>query len=199
MISRGRSIDAASGARMVIARHVTGWPIELVVCSPAKRAATTAKPLIEVLGCPVRYDEVMYTAEVDDLMAVTRRLPENISSVMFVGHNPSMEEFTAMLSGASPRYPTGALGTLELAVDALERHHSRMRRAHLAGHARRLDRRSDRSRELTRQLLRPRRVGETTDDEAWVVRDRDVAGRLVAPTRARRDPRGGRSWRSRRG
>ena len=36
---------------------------------------------------------------------------------MLVGHNPSMEEFTAMLGGGSPRYPTGALGTLALAVD----------------------------------------------------------------------------------
>ena len=36
---------------------------------------------------------------------------------MLVGHNPSMEEFTAMLCGESLRYPTGALGTLELDVE----------------------------------------------------------------------------------
>jgi phosphohistidine phosphatase len=103
-------------ARKVIARHVSGWQIDLVVCSPAKRATATAKPLIEVLGCTVRYDDAMYAADADDLLALARRLPEDISSVMFVGHNPSMEEFTAMLCGVSPRYPTGALGTLELAV-----------------------------------------------------------------------------------
>jgi phosphohistidine phosphatase len=104
-------------ARTLIARHVTGWTIDLMVCSPAKRATATAKPLIEVLGCPVRYDSAMYAADVDDLLALTRQLPDGSSSVMLVGHNPSMEEFTAMLSGGSPRYPTGALGTLELAVD----------------------------------------------------------------------------------
>jgi hypothetical protein len=27
-----------------------------------------------------------------------------------------MEEFTALLCGTSPRYPTGALGTLDLAI-----------------------------------------------------------------------------------
>ena len=104
-------------ARTLLARHVTGWPIDLVVCSPATRARATAKPLVEVLGCPIEYDDAMYAADVDDLLALTRRLPETASSVMLVGHNPSMEEYTALLSGASPRYPTGALGTLELAVE----------------------------------------------------------------------------------
>jgi phosphohistidine phosphatase len=88
-----------------------------VVCSPAKRAAATAKPLIGVLGCPVRYDDAMYAADATDLLVIACRLPENTSSVMFVGHNPSMEEFTALLCGSSPRYPTGALGTLERGVE----------------------------------------------------------------------------------
>jgi phosphohistidine phosphatase len=104
-------------ARKAIARHVAGWRIDLVVCSPAARAKATAKPLIEVLGCPVRYDAPMYGADADDLLVITRRLPESTSSVMFVGHNPSMEEFTALLSGSGPRYPTGALGTLELGIE----------------------------------------------------------------------------------
>jgi phosphohistidine phosphatase len=104
-------------ARKVIARHVAGWQIDLMVCSPAVRATTTAKPLIGVLGCPVRYDDMLYGADADDLLEITRRLPENTSSVIFVGHNPSMEEFTALLCGTSPRYPTGALGTLELDVE----------------------------------------------------------------------------------
>jgi phosphohistidine phosphatase len=103
--------------RKLIARHAAGWQIDLVVCSPAKRAKATAKPLIDVLGCPIRYDEAMYSADANDLLVITRRLPEITSSVMFVGHNPSMEEFTAMLCGLSPRYPTGALGTLELGVE----------------------------------------------------------------------------------
>jgi phosphohistidine phosphatase len=104
-------------ARTVIARHVAGWPIDLLVCSPAARAKATAKPLIGVLGCPVRYDDMMYSADADDLLGITRGLPEDTSSVMFVGHNPSMEEFTALLCGSSSRYPTGALGTLELGVE----------------------------------------------------------------------------------
>ena len=112
-----RSIGEGSVRRAVLAEHVADWRVDLVVCSPAKRTTATAKPLLEVLGCPVRYDDSLYAAEVDDLLALTRRLPDDIGSVMLVGHNPSMEEFTALLSGASPRYPTGALGTLLLAID----------------------------------------------------------------------------------
>jgi len=104
-------------ARRVIARHVAGWQIDLIVCSPAKRAKATAKPLLGALSCAVRYDDTLYAADADDLLVLTRRLPETTSSVMFVGHNPCMEEFTALLCGSSPRYPTGALGTLELGVE----------------------------------------------------------------------------------
>jgi phosphohistidine phosphatase len=104
-------------ARKVIARHVVGWNVDLVVCSPAKRAVATAKLVIEVLECPVHYDDAMYGADADDLLALTRHLPERVSAVMLVGHNPSMEEYTTMLCDSSPRYPTGALGTLELAVE----------------------------------------------------------------------------------
>jgi phosphohistidine phosphatase len=103
-------------ARRVIARHVTGWQIDLLVCSPAARTTATAKPLLDVLDCPVRYDDAMYGADADNLLVITRGLPENTASVLFVGHNPSMEEFTALLCGSSPRYPTGALGTLDLGV-----------------------------------------------------------------------------------
>ncbi|MDQ1432408.1 MAG: phosphohistidine phosphatase [Actinomycetota bacterium] len=104
-------------ARKVLARHVANWPVDLVVCSPAERARATAKPLLEVLDCEVRYDDTLYAAGPDDLLAITRGLPERAATVMLVGHNPSMEELTELLCGSSPRYPTGALGTLELDVE----------------------------------------------------------------------------------
>jgi phosphohistidine phosphatase len=104
-------------ARKLIARHIAGSQIDLVVCSPAARAKATAKPLIDVLACPVRYDDALYGANPDDLLEITHRLPDIASSVMLVGHNPSMEDYTALLCGVSARYPTGALGTLELGVE----------------------------------------------------------------------------------
>jgi phosphohistidine phosphatase len=104
-------------ARKLIAQHVEGWRIDLMMCSTAARAKATAKPLIKSLACPVRYEEAMYAADANDLLLITCGLPESTTSVLLVGHNPSLEEFTALLCGSSPRYPTGALGTVELGVD----------------------------------------------------------------------------------
>ena len=107
-----------TGARQLIARHVAGWRVDLVVCSTAVRARATAEPVVAALDSPVRYEDLMYTADADDLLVITRGLPEDAATAMLVGHNPTMEEFTALLCGSSPRYPTAALGTIELSVDA---------------------------------------------------------------------------------
>jgi phosphohistidine phosphatase len=104
-------------ARKLIARHVAHWHIDLLVCSTAARAKATAKPLIDSLRCPVRYDERIYAADSDTLLSIICRFPEDAASAMIVGHNPSLEELTALLCGWSPRYPTGALGTIELGVE----------------------------------------------------------------------------------
>ena len=65
----------------------------------------------------MRYDDALYGASPRELLDVVRVLPSDLRAVMFVGHNPSMEDFTELLCGDSPRYPTAALGTIELDVD----------------------------------------------------------------------------------
>jgi phosphohistidine phosphatase len=104
-------------ARKLIARHVDGWDVDLVVCSTAVRARATADPVIAALGCPVLYVSEIYDAGVGQLLDVLRTLPDDVGTAMLVGHNPGVEQLTTELCGASPRYPTGGLGTIELAVD----------------------------------------------------------------------------------
>jgi phosphohistidine phosphatase len=101
-------------ARTVVAAHVAGWPVDLVVCSTARRARQTAKPVVAVLGCRVQYEEALYAANAERLLEVVRTLSDRNASVMLVGHNPSLEELTAMLCDQSPTYPTAALGTIDL-------------------------------------------------------------------------------------
>jgi phosphohistidine phosphatase len=103
--------------RKVIARHVAGWSVDLVLCSTAVRARATAKPVIAALGCGVRYERGLYTAGGGELLELVRALPDDVDTVMLVGHNPSLEELTATLCGSSPRYPAGALGTIEFTID----------------------------------------------------------------------------------
>jgi len=103
--------------RALVAEHVTGWRVDLVVCSTARRARSTAKPIVKALGCRARYDDALYATDADGLLAVVRALDEEDGVVMLVGHNPSLEELSALLCGQSPIYPTAAVGTIDLAVD----------------------------------------------------------------------------------
>jgi phosphohistidine phosphatase len=104
-------------ARKAIAAHVARWDVDLVVCSTARRTRQTAKPVVAALRCPARYDDALYAATTDDLLAVVRALPDDDDTVMLVGHNPSIEELTFLLCGKSPVYPTAALGTISLPVE----------------------------------------------------------------------------------
>ena len=73
--------------------------------------------MVAGLGCRVQYEEALYAAVPARLLEVVRMLPDRNESVMLVGHNPSLEEFTAMLCGQSPHYPTAALATIDLSID----------------------------------------------------------------------------------
>ena len=103
-------------ARKIVAGHVAGWSVDLVLCSPALRARATAKPIVVSLGCPVRYEPALYGASGRELLDVVRALLDDVDTVMLVGHNPALEELTAMLCGSSPRYPTAAIATIELST-----------------------------------------------------------------------------------
>ena len=103
-------------ARTIIADHVAGWKVDRVVCSPARRARATAKPVVKTLGCPVSYENALYEAVADHLLDVIRAFSERDKAVMLVGHNPSLEELTATLCGNSPSYPTAGLATVTLSV-----------------------------------------------------------------------------------
>src|SRR5205085_1064496 len=73
-------------ARTIVATHVAGWNVELVVCSTARRARQTARPVVTALGCRVRYDEALYAADPARLLEVVRTLSDRDETVMLVGH-----------------------------------------------------------------------------------------------------------------
>ncbi len=107
-------------ARHLIAAHLaerpTGPPIGLVVSSTARRARETAEPLVRALGCELRLEPRLYPGTVDGMLEVVRSLPEAVAAAVLVGHNPAVEDLTEALTGGRTRYPTAALGTVELDV-----------------------------------------------------------------------------------
>jgi len=98
-------------------RHVAGGSVDLVLYSTAVRARASAKPVIDALGCSVRHERALYTAGRRELLELVGALPNDVDTVMAVGHNPSLEELTATLCGSSPRCPAGARGTIEFMID----------------------------------------------------------------------------------
>jgi phosphohistidine phosphatase len=113
-----RGVQAS--ARM--AQHIAGagLGIDLVVCSPARRARDTAEPVLEALDPEpgLRIEPAVYGADAGRLLEVVRGLPEEVDSVLVVGHNPGLQDFARRLAGDSDelsgKYPTGALASVAL-------------------------------------------------------------------------------------
>ena len=110
-------------------RHVRAMDIapDLVLCSPAVRAVQTWEGVSPGLppGTPVELDEAIYVAGAGDLLGRLRRLPNEIDSVLVVGHNPGLEALALglvaagdarLLTRLETKFPTGALASLEVAA-----------------------------------------------------------------------------------
>jgi len=104
-------------ARLAVANHIAGWKVDRVVCSPARRARATAKPVVKMLRCPVSYESAVYDAVPERLFDTIRAWSDRDESVMLVGHNPSLEELAAILCDHAPLFPTAALATVKLAIE----------------------------------------------------------------------------------
>ena len=95
----------------------------LILCSSARRARETLEGI--GLAGRVSIEPELYSANVDQLLARLRRIPDQIGSAMVVGPNPALQILTLRLAGSSPdaegearrqsvlhKFPTGALATL---------------------------------------------------------------------------------------
>ena len=85
--------------------------------------ACTVKPLRRALPdeAEVRFESALYAASSDELVGRLRSVPEQVPSVMLVGHNPGLQELGLRLARPSARrdaleskFPTGALAVIEM-------------------------------------------------------------------------------------
>jgi phosphohistidine phosphatase len=113
-------------AAKAVARYLREQDIqpELVVCSTARRARETLARIEPALGKPaVLVEGELYAASADALLERLRSVPDDVGSVMLIGHNPSLQELALGLARRSntvaeleAKYPTAAVATLELLV-----------------------------------------------------------------------------------
>ncbi len=109
-----------------IASHLRERAIEpeLVLCSTAARTRETLELVRPSLGAPtVLLEEELYGASADELLARLRRVPDEVESVLLVGHNPGLQELALVLAAGGDelerleaKFPTAALATLALAT-----------------------------------------------------------------------------------
>ena len=93
---------------------------ELVLCSTARRARETWERIEPSLaGTPVHYEPELYGASATTLLERVRGVPDDVASVLLIGHNPAIELLAAELACPSPllddlvaKFPTGALAML---------------------------------------------------------------------------------------
>jgi phosphohistidine phosphatase len=104
-----------------IAAHVrkAGIAPELVLCSSALRTRQTLAALLPVLGgnVEIRLEEALYGAGLHEVLARVREVDDAVSSLLVIGHNPTLHELALFLSGHAEsldRFPTGALASLEV-------------------------------------------------------------------------------------
>jgi phosphohistidine phosphatase len=110
-------------AAKVMAKHLgrKGISPELVLCSPSTRTRQTLKRLAPGLGknADVQIEPELYAAPARDLLDVLQKVPDEVESVMLIGHNPGIQNLALSLASAGSeiprlrsRFPTAALATL---------------------------------------------------------------------------------------
>lgn len=113
-----RGLKAAPFMGSLIAQR--GLLPDAIVSSPAKRAKQTATLLHENSGADLTltFDDRIYEASPNTLRMVVSETPDELASVMIVGHNPGIEGFIRHLTGQIESMPTAALAVIDLEIDS---------------------------------------------------------------------------------
>ncbi len=96
LAERGRAQAPLAG--LWLANHADR--IELAVVSPAQRARETWELVSAQLppAPPVRFDDRVYAASAGRLFDVVLEVPDDVRTVLLVGHNPGMEQLASLLA-----------------------------------------------------------------------------------------------------
>jgi phosphohistidine phosphatase len=116
---RGERASEAMGEYLRLADIQPG----LVVCSAALRTGQTLERVLPTIGkdAVVKHYRGLYRVGPQAMLNRLHRTPNDVRSVMLVGHNPGMQTLTQRLAGVGPEpdlerlaknFPTGALAIL---------------------------------------------------------------------------------------
>jgi phosphohistidine phosphatase len=91
----------------------------IIYSSTAERARETAGIVAEVSGYigEVHFDQKLYLAEPETLVAFIHQIPNDVESILLVGHNPGLEALAQVLSGKIVALPAAAITHFKLPVE----------------------------------------------------------------------------------
>ena len=114
-------------ASALIADHLSRNRIApaLVLCSSARRTRETLDRVSAALGpAEILIEPDLYGASSEDLLQRLRAVPDEVESVMLVGHQPAIQDLALRLAVEGPelgalrgKFPTAALATLTFEGD----------------------------------------------------------------------------------
>jgi phosphohistidine phosphatase len=92
---------------------------DLILTSSARRALTTAELVAEASGYDgeIQVSRDLYAAGPEEFIDALCALPDELETVMVVGHNPGLEELVEALTEESSAMPTAALAQVELEIE----------------------------------------------------------------------------------
>lgn len=95
------------------------FQIDLIISSPAKRAAQTALLIKDGarIICEIQFNKTIYEASTQALRQIVASVGNEIDSVLLVGHNPGFENLLEFLTGESHPMPTAALAVINLRIN----------------------------------------------------------------------------------
>jgi phosphohistidine phosphatase len=94
---------------------------DLILCSSAMRARQTLERIAPSLGrdAEIHIERSLYGATEDRLMERLQTLPDEVDSVMMIGHNPGVQDLALLVARDGPlrsllaeKFPTAGLATL---------------------------------------------------------------------------------------
>lgn len=129
LIERGRN-DAALMGRVL---REKGYLPDLVLCSSAKRTVETWEHAAPALGAApkVCFLDELYDAPEKSLLKTIRGVKESASALMYIGHNPGLENLARQLvhepqdsaekrriAAMAKKFPTSAVAVIDFDADA---------------------------------------------------------------------------------
>ena len=92
---------------------------DMILCSPAVRARLTAEAVAKECHFKkeIQYVDQLYMAEAAQILEVVTHLPDDLKTVLLIGHNPGMEYTVQLLARKIVALPTASIAYLHIPID----------------------------------------------------------------------------------